>query len=143
MMTGLNTLSSKWPFEPAMDTVVWLPMTCAQTMVKASHCVGLTLPGMMEEPGSFAGRMISPIPERGPEPSRRISLAIFIRLTATVFMAPEVSTMASWAARASNLFSAVTNGSSVMLATCFANSTSKPFLELMPVPTAVPPCANW
>lgn len=29
--------------------------TCAQTIVMASHCVGLTLPGMMEEPGSFSG----------------------------------------------------------------------------------------
>lgn len=112
-------------------------------MVRASHCVGLTLPGIIDEPGSLAGRMISPMPERGPEPSKRISLAIFMRLTATVFMAPEASTIASCAARASNLFSAVTNGSSVMSATCFANSTSKPFLELMPVPTAVPPCANW
>ena len=36
------------------------------TMVTASHWVGLTLPGMIEEPGSFSGRLISPKPERGP-----------------------------------------------------------------------------
>jgi hypothetical protein len=36
-------------------------------MVIASHCVGFTLPGMIEEPGSFSGRTISPRPERGPE----------------------------------------------------------------------------
>ena len=53
-------------------------------MVSASHCVGLTLPGIMEEPGSFAGKIISPIPERGPEPSRRISLAIFINDVAKI-----------------------------------------------------------
>ena len=38
--------------------VAWLPMTCAATMVTASHWVGLTLPGMIEEPGSFSGRAI-------------------------------------------------------------------------------------
>eukprot|EP00964_Phaeocystis_antarctica_P060635 scaffold36159_cov36-Phaeocystis_antarctica.AAC.1 len=40
-------------------------MTCAQTIVSASHCVGLTLPGMIDEPGSFSGSEISPRPERG------------------------------------------------------------------------------
>ena len=42
-----------------------MPMTCAQTIVSASHCVGLTLPGMIDEPGSFSGSEISPRPERG------------------------------------------------------------------------------
>ena len=35
-------------------------------MVRASHCVGLTLPGMMLEPGSFSGRFSSFSPQRGP-----------------------------------------------------------------------------
>jgi hypothetical protein len=38
-------------------------------MVVASDCVGLTLPGMIEEPGSFSGMVISPRPERGPRPA--------------------------------------------------------------------------
>ena len=46
-------------------------------MVSASACVGLTLPGMIELPGSFSGMRSSPRPERGPEASRRMSLAIF------------------------------------------------------------------
>ncbi len=46
-----------------------------QTMVSASHCVGLTLPGMMLLPGSFSGSDSSPSPHRGPLPSRRMSLA--------------------------------------------------------------------
>ena len=75
-ITGLKTLSSKWPWLPAKATVVALPITCAQTMVMASAWVGLTLPGMIEEPGSFSGSAISPMPERGPEPIRRMSLAI-------------------------------------------------------------------
>ena len=44
------------------------------------------------------------MPLRGPEDSIRTSLAIFIRLTATVFKAPCASTIASCAASASNLF---------------------------------------
>jgi len=36
-------------------------------------------PRMIEEPGLDSGSMISPIPQRGPEPSQRMSLAIFIK----------------------------------------------------------------
>ena len=61
-------------------------------------------------PGSFSGRMSSPSPQRGPEPRRRRSLAIFIRLQATVLRAPLTWTRASLLARASNLLGAVTNG---------------------------------
>ncbi len=57
-------------------------------MVMASHCVGLTLPGMMDEPGSFSGMVISPSPLRGPLASQRTSLAIFIKLTASPLSAP-------------------------------------------------------
>lgn len=41
----------------------------AAIMVRDSHCVGLTFPGMMEDPGSFAGKISSPRPQRGPEPA--------------------------------------------------------------------------
>ena len=51
-------------------------LTWAQTMVKASHCVGLTLPGMMLLPGSFSGSLSSPSPHLGPEPRNRMSFAI-------------------------------------------------------------------
>ncbi len=142
IITGLKTFNSKCPFDPAIVTDTWLPMTWAQTMVMASHWVGLTLPGIMDDPGSFSGRIISPMPHRGPEPRRRMSLAIFIIDVAMVFKTPDTSTIASCAAKASNLFSAVTNGRPVTFATFFAKASAKPFLELMPVPTAVPPCAN-
>ena len=49
-----------------------------QTMVSASHCVGLTLPGMMLLPGSFSGSDSSPSPHRGPLPSSRMSLPTYI-----------------------------------------------------------------
>src|SRR5260370_350267 len=48
MMTGLKTLSSKLPCEPAKPMAASLPMTCTETMVRASACVGFTLPGMID-----------------------------------------------------------------------------------------------
>jgi hypothetical protein len=60
--------------------------TCAQTMVTASHCVGLTFPGMMELPGSLAGRDSSPMPQRGPLASMRRLLAMWKTLIATRLM---------------------------------------------------------
>jgi hypothetical protein len=54
----------------------------------ASACVGFTFPGMIDDPGSFAGKIISPNPHRGPEPKKRISFAIFIRATAKTFKKP-------------------------------------------------------
>ena len=71
-----------------------------------------------------------------------MSFAIFIRLAATVLSAPDISTTASLAAMASNLFSAVRNGSPVSAATSAAKRASKPALVLSPVPTAVPPWAS-
>ena len=60
-----------------MPTATSLPITCTATIVTASHCVGLTLPGMIDEPGSFSGIVISPIPQRGPEARWRTSFAIY------------------------------------------------------------------
>jgi hypothetical protein len=51
-------------------------MISMQTICNASACVGFTFPGMIDDPGSFAGRMSSIGPVRGPEPSQRMSLAI-------------------------------------------------------------------
>ena len=82
----------------------------AAIMVSASHCVGLTLPGMIELPGSFSGIAISPSPERGPLASQRMSLAIFISAAASVLSAPCRNTSASCAASAANLLGALTNG---------------------------------
>jgi hypothetical protein len=40
---------------PPKPIATSLPSTWQQSMVSASHCVGLTLPGMIELPGSFSG----------------------------------------------------------------------------------------
>ncbi len=63
-------------------------MTCAHTISRLSAITGLTLPGMMLEPGWTAGSFSSPMPQRGPEPSQRISLAIFVSATAMPRSAP-------------------------------------------------------
>ncbi len=71
-----------------------------------------------------------------------MSLAILFSETASTLSAPDASTMASWAAKASNLFGAVTKAKPVMAATSAANASAKPSGALSPVPTAVPPCAR-
>ena len=76
-------------------------------MTMASHWVGLTLPGMMELPGSLSGRRSSPRPQRGPEASQRMSLAIFMRATAAPRRLALARTMASSEPWAANLLGAV------------------------------------
>mmetsp|Transcript_15259 Transcript_15259/g.18868 ORF Transcript_15259/g.18868 Transcript_15259/m.18868 type:complete len:211 (+) Transcript_15259:1304-1936(+) len=141
-MTGLKTFSSKCPWHPPTVTATWLPITWAQTIVKASHWVGFTFPGIILDPGSLAGSSSSPRPLRGPEPRKRISFAILFKLTATVFKAPLSSTNESCAANDSNLFGAVSKGSFNSFAIRWAISTSYPRIVLRPVPTAVPPRAK-
>ena len=97
------------PDAPAKPMAASLPSTCTATMVSASAWVGLTLPGMIELPGSFGGMVSSPMPLRGPEASQRTSLATFMSAAAAVLRAPLVRTTASCAASASNLLGAVTN----------------------------------
>ena len=62
------------------------------------------MPGIIDEPGSFDGRINSPYPALGPDPKNLISLAIFVKETARVFNTPEKFTTASCAAKAENLF---------------------------------------
>ena len=65
-----------------------LPITCTATIVTASHWVGFTLPGIIDEPGSFSGMVISLREQRGPLASHLISFAIFIRSQASALTAP-------------------------------------------------------
>ena len=102
----------------------------------------MTLPGIIDEPGSFAGSESSCNPHLGPEPSHLMSLAIFIRLTANVFSAPLAATIASCAANCENLFGAETNGRLVFNAIADATRFANSGWVFNPVPTAVPPNAN-
>ncbi len=107
----------------------------------ASHWVGLTLPGMIEDPGSLAGTTSSLMPHRGPEASHRMSLAIFISGTARARSPAEAATIASSPPWAANLLGAVVNGWPVCRAICAATATANPGGAFSPVPTAVPPMA--
>ena len=138
----MKTFSSKFPCDAAIPTATSFPITCTATMVTASHCVGFTLPGIMEEPGSFSGIKISPRPSRGPEASQRTSLAIFIMSQASAFSAPWANTNSSFDVRAWNLFGAVVKQMPVSSETAAATETSKSFGAFRPVPTAVPPSAS-
>ena len=51
--------------------------------------MGFTLPGIIDEPGSFSGKINSPKPLLGPEAKNLISLAILLILAAIVFKVPE------------------------------------------------------
>jgi hypothetical protein len=95
-------------------------------MVKDSHWVGFTLPGMIDDPGSFSGNKSSPNPDLGPLPKNLISFAIFIKETAIVFKLPENSTIASFVYRASNLLGAVLKKCPVSLLMASATATSNP-----------------
>ena len=134
--------SSKLPSAPPMVTATSDAMTWMATISMASAWVGLTLPGMMDDPGSFDGKISSPMPVRGPDPSQRRSLAILNRVTAAAFSPPCARTRRSMVAWAVNLFGAVTNGAPVIDAISAATSSSKPGGAFSPVPTAVPPMAS-
>ena len=111
-------------------------------MSNASHWVGFTLPGMIELPGSLAGMRISPMPDRGPEASQRMSLAILWSDTATVLSAPCAATSASFEASASNLLGAVSNSRPVRRVNQRAARSPISGCAFNPVPTAVPPSAS-
>ena len=57
MITGRIAFSSKLPWLPAKATAESSPSTWMAIITIASHWVGLTLPGMIEEPGSFWGSL--------------------------------------------------------------------------------------
>ncbi len=88
-ITGSKTFSWSCPPSAAIVTVRSLPITRKQTMFTTSGMTGFTLPGMIDEPGCFGGRLISRRPQRGPEDSRRRSLQTFESLIARLFMHDE------------------------------------------------------
>src|SRR5262245_27292775 len=88
-ITGSNTLSCSCPPSAAIETVRSELITRKQTMLTTSGITGLTLPGMIDEPGCFGGRLISRNPHRGPDESSRKSLQTFDSLMARLFMHEE------------------------------------------------------
>ena len=78
-ITGTNTLSSKLPCEPAeRDRRRRCRSPARRPGSTTSGITGLTLPGMIDEPGCRSGMRISARPVRGPLAIQRRSLAILI-----------------------------------------------------------------
>ena len=93
----IGSMTFNWKLPDWAPTViaVSLPITWAATCMAVSQATGLTLPGMMLEPGCSAGRVTSPSPPSGPEFIHRRSLAIFITATAATLSWPDISTIVS------------------------------------------------
>ena len=72
---------------------------------------GLTLPGIIEDPGCTGGSWSSPSPHLGPEASQRRSLQILVSVTAKPLRAALAATCASCPPWAAKWFLASTNES--------------------------------
>ena len=88
-ITGSMALSSICAASSAIVTHSSLPMTLKAIWFITSGITGLTLPGMIDEPGWRAGRLNSPSPQRGPDDSSRRSLQILFIFDAMRFIAEE------------------------------------------------------
>ena len=141
-ITGITTLSSKFPLAPATVIAASLPITWAQTIRVASGSTGLTLPGMMLEPGCRSGRWISASPVVGPDDIQRRSLQILVRPTAMVRSTPLSSTRESRVPCASKWLRASVNSCPVRSESTAIVRAANPSGVLMPVPTAVPPSGS-
>jgi len=104
LATGFTHFDSinkpEWGFGtfPDVVTTTSFPITRQATWMADSAMTGLTLPGMIEEPGCVAGSDSSNMLHLGPDPSKRMSLAILESETAIVFSSPWASTNESLAA---------------------------------------------
>ena len=87
--SGIMTFNSSCPACTASEIAASFPTTWNPTIASISGMTGLTLPGMIEDPGCSAGRRISPKPVTGPEFSRRKSLPMRMHSSASALSAPE------------------------------------------------------
>src|ERR1043166_7170050 len=113
-ITGSKTLRCNCPASAASVTVMSLPITSKQIWFTTSGMTGLTLPGMIDDPGCIGGKLISPNPARGPELNKRRSLQIFDSLTEHRLSTPESWTNAPVSAVASTKSGPVISDSPVI-----------------------------
>ena len=104
-----------------------------------SGITGFTLPGIIDEPGCMAGRLISPNPQRGPEANKRRSLQILFILTATRRIAAEYPTIEEVSEVAPTRSSASFISSPVIFRRVSMHFSAYPGSAVMPVPIAVAP----
>lgn len=139
MIIGHMTLSSNWLFCAEISIVLSFPRTWAQIISTHSKIEGFTFPGMMDEPGWTAGRVISLSPACGPEFIILRSLEMFSRLIAKERSAAETLRKAFMLLAISVEFFAFLK----WIPVSFERFLIIRFLNLgslvIPVPTAVPP----
>ena len=99
----------------------------------------MTLPGIIDDPGCMAGRLISPKPQRGPEANRRKSLQILFIFTATRRIADEYPTMAEVSEVAPTKSSASLISQPVILRRASIHFSAYSGSAVIPVPIAVAP----
>ena len=104
-----------------------------------SGITGFTFPGIMEDPGCMAGRLISPSPQRGPEANSLRSLQILFILTATRRMAEEYPTMQEVSEVAPIRSSASLISNPVILRRAAMHFSAYSGSAVIPVPMAVAP----
>ena len=97
------------------------------------------MPGIIDDPGSFAGKSNAPKPDLGPEAKNRMSFIIFWIETARILRLKEKLTNGSCVAIEENLFLAGLYLFIVILLRNLQKVLSKFFGALIPEPTAVPP----
>ena len=121
-----KTFISRCP--PAADAgLTSLAMTQNGDHGQPSACVGLTLPGMIEEPGSVLRQDQFASPARPRRPGKRDVVGDLVeRSGEAVRSAPEKCTSALRACAASNLFGAGVNGRSVSAAIPATAASAKP-----------------
>jgi hypothetical protein len=101
-ISGSMVLSWKLPDWPASAMAASLPTTAATAIATASGITGLTLPGMMLEPGCSSGRRHLAEPGQGPEFIQRRSPGDLRQHDRGAAQLADSSTAVSWAAMAAN-----------------------------------------
>ena len=142
-ITGSIVLSSKFPFADENVIVVSFPITWADTCIIISGITGFTFPGIIDDPGCKAGIFKSPNPDTGPLPIHLISFAILKSDTASAFKALDKWTTSSLDPCLVKWFSTSLKGIPIDDWSSLATSAPKLSGAFIPVPTAVPPIANF
>src|SRR6476620_706494 len=109
-------------------------MIWKQIWLTSSGMTGLTLPGMIDEPGCIGGRLISFNPQRGPDESQRRSLQILEICTAARLIVAAICANAPESCVVSTRLNAFFSGSPVIVARCCVTRSAEPGGLLMPVP---------
>ena len=131
------------PCAPANPIVASLPITCAPTCVTTSAITGLTLPGMIDEPGCRSGSRISASPVRGPlAHPPQVVRDLHERDRERAQLPARLHQRVARALRGEVVVRLDAAAGRCVARAARSPCAAKPFGALMPVPTAVPPSGS-